>query len=317
MPTPPAEPVLVLGGGSNVVAADEGFDGTVVQVATTGVGVDADGCDDSPPAVEWCVTVAAGESWDDARATLPSSRTGSGSRRCPGIPGSVGATPIQNVGAYGQEVAADHRVGAHLGPRATARMRTFATADCGFGYRHSRFKAEPGRYVVLERDLPAAATARCRRRSRYAELARRSGSRSAAGHRSPRSATPCSRCAAARAWCSTPPTTTPGAPARSSPTRCSRRPTPRGCPPTRPAGRSRDGTRQDQRRLADRARRLRARATAAGRCRLSTKHTLALTNRGGATTADLLALAREIRDGVAAAYGVRLVPEPVLVGVEL
>ena len=73
----------------------------------------------------------------------PSTRGWVGIEALSGIPGAVGATPIQNVGAYGQEVAQTIASGARLGPR-DAGVRTFAAADCGFGYRHSRFKAEPG-----------------------------------------------------------------------------------------------------------------------------------------------------------------------------
>ena len=95
-------PVLVLGGGSNVVVADVGFDGTVVEVATSGVRTDVE--DDGPTCGGALVTVAAGESWDDfvARAV---EREWVGVEALAGIPGRVGATPIQNVGAYGQEVA--------------------------------------------------------------------------------------------------------------------------------------------------------------------------------------------------------------------
>ena len=95
-------PVLVLGGGSNLVVADAGFDGTVVEVATSGVRTDVE--DDGPTCGGALVTVAAGESWDDfvARAV---EREWVGVEALAGIPGRVGATPIQNVGAYGQEVA--------------------------------------------------------------------------------------------------------------------------------------------------------------------------------------------------------------------
>ena len=138
-------PLLVLGGGSNLVVADEGFAGTVVHVATTGVVADVE--DDEPACGGAVVRVAAGEVWDDlvARAV---ERGWVGVEALAGIPGSVGATPIQNVGAYGQEVA-QTIASVRVWDRRLHGVRTFAAADCGFGYRHSRFKADPGRHVVL------------------------------------------------------------------------------------------------------------------------------------------------------------------------
>ena len=96
------EPLLVLGGGSNLVVADEGFPGTVVEVATSGIRADAEG--DDPTCGGVVVEVAAGESWDGFVATAVERRW-VGVEALSGIPGSVGATPIQNVGAYGQEVS--------------------------------------------------------------------------------------------------------------------------------------------------------------------------------------------------------------------
>ena len=94
------------------------------------------------------VTVAAGESWDDF-VTTAVERGWVGVEALAGIPGLVGATPIQNVGAYGQEVS-QTIAWVRVWDRVLQGVRTFATADCGFGYRTSRFKADPGRHVVLE-----------------------------------------------------------------------------------------------------------------------------------------------------------------------
>src|SRR3954469_12692970 len=139
-------PILVLGGGSNLVVADAGFDGTVVEVATRGVRADVEG--DDPSCGGTLVTVAAGESWDGL-AALAVERGWLGVEALAGIPGLVGATPIQNVGAYGQEVAQTiARV--RVWDRVLKGVRTFANADCGFGYRTSRFKADPERHVVLD-----------------------------------------------------------------------------------------------------------------------------------------------------------------------
>ena len=135
-------PWFVLGGGSNVVIADTGFDGLVVQIGMTGTTASRDGDD-------WLITAGAGESWDGLVA-LAVDRGLAGVECLSGIPGTVGGTPIQNVGAYGQEVSStiehvtvydcvDHTV------------RSMRAADCGFSYRMSRFKAaDEGRFVVCD-----------------------------------------------------------------------------------------------------------------------------------------------------------------------
>ena len=160
----------MLGGGSNVVVADDGFDGTVVEVATSGVHADVEG--DDPTCGGALVTVAAGEAWDDLVAQAVE-REWVGVEALAGIPGLVGATPIQNVGAYGQEVA-QTIAQVRVWDRVLKGVRTFANADCGFGYRTSRFKADPERHVVLD------VTFQLRQGSlgapvQYAELARTLG----------------------------------------------------------------------------------------------------------------------------------------------
>jgi len=146
-----AEPVLVLGGGSNLVVADEGFPGVVVHTAAAGLEFAADG-----DAVE--VTVQAGHDWDEFVQRCAADGL-SGVECLSGIPGRVGATPIQNVNAYGQDVA--HTI---TSVRAYDRLRDevieIPAADCGFGYRTSMFKAHaagPGRGATLN---PASATGR-------------------------------------------------------------------------------------------------------------------------------------------------------------
>ena len=180
--------------------------------ADPGIAVDSDACSGA------MVTVAAGEPWDGivARAV---DEGWVGIEALSGIPGSAGATPIQNVGAYGQEVAQTIAT-VRAYDRFERKVRTIHAVDCGFGYRTSRFKAEPQRWLVLsvayqfrlgELSAPDA----------YAELARTLGVE--IGQRAPVSRRPrcrARRCAAARAWCSIPTTTTRGARARSSPTRC-------------------------------------------------------------------------------------------------
>ncbi len=301
------EPVLVLGGGSNLVVADEGFQGTVIEVATSGAEIDAE---DEATCGGAMVTVAAGETWDDVVA-LAVERDWIGVEALSGIPGSVGATPIQNVGAYGQEVSQTiARV--RVWDRTLRGVRTFANADCQFGYRTSRFKADPARHVVLsvtfqlrQGDLGAPVA--------YAELARALGVE--LGERAPladvRRAVLGLRAGKGMVldpadhdtWSAGSFFTNPVVDAAAVPEGAPAWPQPDGRVKTSAAW------------LIDHAGF--AKGYGAGNVAVSSKHTLALTNRGGATTAELLALAREVRDGVAERFGIRLVNEPVLVGCEL
>ena len=152
--------VAVLGGGSNLVVADAGFDGLVVQPALRGVELDR-GAD------RVRVTVAAGEPWDEVVA-LAVGEGLAGLECLSGIPGTAGAAPIQNIGAYGQELSGVMESVQVLDCE-SLRERTLCGAECGFGYRSSRFRAEPGRSVVLAVTLALGAGARPA--LRYPELA--------------------------------------------------------------------------------------------------------------------------------------------------
>jgi UDP-N-acetylmuramate dehydrogenase len=300
------EPLLIVAGGSNLVVADAGFDGTVVHVVTMGVAV---GASDGQGVAT--VTVAAGEPWDDlvARAVTEG---WSGVEALSGIPGSTGATPVQNVGAYGQEVA-DTVSRLRALDRRTGEVRTVSASECGFGYRTSAFKRHD-RYVVLDVtfDLvlgPAGAPVR------YTELARRLDV--APGDAAPACEVREAVLALRRSkgmvldahdhdtWSAgsffTNPVLDPSA-------------LPDGAPAwPQPDGRMKTSAAW----LIDHAGFGRGHPGPGGRVTLSGKHPLALTNRGGASTADLLALAREVRDGVHARFGLELVTEPTLVGCTL
>jgi len=133
-------PIFILGGGSNLVIADEGFTGLVIHIAMFGI-------DQTPRAAETLVAAGAGESWD--RLVEMTVTNGLAGLEClSGIPGTVGGTPIQNVGAYGQEVSQTiDRVMVY--DMVERRTRSLAAAECGFSYRMSRFKAaDAGRFVV-------------------------------------------------------------------------------------------------------------------------------------------------------------------------
>ncbi len=155
-------PVQVFSGGSNIIFADEGFDGVALNVALRGLTtVEAPGGTD--------VTAAAGEPWDGVVAHAAENGL-SGIECLSGIPGSAGGTPVQNVGAYGQEVAETITAVRTL-DRRTLEERTFPGAACAFGYRTSRFKtADAGRYIIT------GVSFRLKRNTgpliRYAELAR-------------------------------------------------------------------------------------------------------------------------------------------------
>jgi UDP-N-acetylmuramate dehydrogenase len=311
------EPVLVLGGGSNVVVSDDGFDGTVVRVRTRGVSVDASASCESD-ALAACggitVTVAAGENWDDLVARSLDEEW-SGIEALSGIPGAVGATPMQNVGAYGQEVAQTIWT-VRTFDRVEQRIRTFANADCGFGYRSSRFKGS-GRFLILEvayqlRQGSLGAPVR------YAELAQALGVE--LGRRAPAAEVREAVLALRRGkgmvlddddpdtWSAGSFFTNPvvdAATAARLPGDAPRWPMPDDMVKTSAAW------------LIEHAGFTRGHLGPGGRAGLSTKHTLAVTNRGEAGSADVLALAREVRDGVRAVFGIDLVNEPVLVGCSL
>ncbi|MEA2162666.1 MAG: UDP-N-acetylmuramate dehydrogenase [Thermoanaerobaculia bacterium] len=155
------EPLFVLGGGSNLLIADSGFDGLVLQIDLRGITVR----DESSEAVT--IYVAAGERWDDF-VSFAVDRGWAGIECLSGIPGLTGATPIQNVGAYGQDVS-ETIIGVEAIERATGRVVTLTNWDCGFGYRQSIFKsAAKDRYIVAGvtfRLIPGGAA-----RIRYPEL---------------------------------------------------------------------------------------------------------------------------------------------------
>ena len=300
------EPMLLVGGGSNLVVGDAGWPGTVVLVRTRGVVVEADGDTRT-------LTVEAGEPWDDlvARAVAEG---WAGIEALSGIPGLVGATPVQNVGAYGQEVAETiTRVDAY--DRELGTVRALTPAECRFGYRDSLFK-HTDRYVVTR--VVFALTASDKSGPlRYAELAGTVGE--VAPLADVREAVLDLRrgkgmvvdAADPDTWSAgsffTNPVLDPAALAAFE-TRLE----PGTSYPSWPAT---GGRKLSAAWLIGRAGF--TKGYGVGPVRISTKHTLALTHRGGGRAGDLVALAREVRDGVATRFGVELRPEPRLVGVAL
>ena len=308
------EEVLVLSGGSNILASDDGFPGTVVHVATRGVSASEAFCEiDLAACGGVLVEVAAGEVWDDLVAYAVD-RELSGIEALAGIPGLVGASPIQNVGAYGQDVSQSIWQ-VRTWDRQSRRYRTFANADCGFGYRTSRFKEEPGRFVVVS-VIFQLKQGNLSPPLRFGELARRLGL--AEGGRAPLTLVRETVLALRRGkgmvldeadhdtWSAGSffmnPILTDVQAGR----------LPQEAPRfAQPDGRVKSSAAW----LIERA----GFARGYGRppATLSTKHSLALTNRGGASASDIVALAAEVRAGVRDVFGVTLMHEPVLLGVSL
>ena len=306
-------PLLVIGGGSNLVIGDKGFEGTALRIATKGFVLDG-------PTLE----LAAGEVWTDAVAR--SVEAGLAGLEClAGIPGSAGATPIQNVGAYGQEVSSTiTEVVAY--DRRTRETVTIPNSECAFAYRHSRFKAEPDRFVVLRVRFGLEEAGGLSAPLKYPETARAMGV--AEGERVPAAAAreTVLRLRAGKGMVLDPEdhdTWSAGSfftnpildPAQFEAflARAAQHLGPDVTPPAFPAGEGR--TKTSAAWLIDRAGF--TKGYGSGPARISTKHTLALTNRGAASTEDLLALAREVVAGVQDVFGVTLVNEPVTVGVSL
>lgn len=335
--------LLVLGGGSNLVASDADFDGTVVHLVDPGQapqleaqceiagGGEFDSVDAEPeqmtPLEPACggaqVTYFAGVTWDRA-VRYAIAREMIGIEALSGIPGTVGATPIQNVGAYGQDVSATiTRV--LTWDRMDRARRTFTASQCEFAYRDSIFKrtrydgAAPsatGRYVVLavqfqhtigSLSAPIA----------YAELARRLGV--APGERAPmaqvRDAVLAIRGSKGMVLDEADHDTWSAGSFFTNPILAAEQAA--ALPADAPRFPLADG------RVKTSAAWLIShagidRGFAIGpTTSVSTKHSLALTNRGGATSDDLVALAHEVQERVRGAFGIRLVPEPVRLGVDL
>ncbi len=335
------EPVLVLGGGSNLVVSDDGFDGLVVRVSSRGVDVRDEGS-------RVVVTAQAGEDWD-ALVARAVAEGWSGIECLSGVPGLVGSTPIQNVGAYGQDVS-QTVVGVRAYDRRTGEVLDLDAGQCGFAYRHSAFKEDLARYVVLsvtyalERSEKSGPVA-------YKELAARLGVEiggRVALHEARTAVLDLRRGKGMVLDASDPDTCSAGSfftnPILDGPEAAELERRAPGFPRwDMPGGAVKvpaawliehAGFPKGYRR---------------GPARISTKHTLALTNPGGlrvtgfpsdpeglaagagpapsgpspasdggpATAADLLALAREVKEGVEAKFGVTLVNEPVMVGLRL
>ena len=314
------EQVLIISGGSNLLVSDDGFPGTVIRIASEGFTVNAE---DSCGGV--AVVVQAGHNWDKL-VEHAVRHAWSGIEALSGIPGSTGATPVQNVGAYGAEVS-QTIAAVRTWDRERNAVQTFTNSELKFGYRDSILKQTTvngsPRYVVLtvEFQLPLG---RMSAPIRYAELARSLGVE--VGKRAyandVRREVLRLRGSKGMVW---------DAADRDTYSTGSFFTNPIGpadvaeklpeAAPRYPAGQ--DGlVKLSAAWLIDQAGfgkgfGLEPEGVAGGRASLSTKHTLAITNRGSASAADMVAVAREVRAGVERRFGISLHPEPLLIGLEL
>ena len=317
--------LLIIGGGSNLVIADGGWPGTVVRIASTGYSVAEDGTGSV------LLDVEAGQPWDELVDF--SVRQGlSGLEALSGIPGLTGATPVQNVGAYGADVS-QTIVSVRTWDRQERAAKVFTAAELGFGYRDSLLKRSTvngsPRYVVLSVRFRLEQTS-LSAPVRYAELARslgvEAGQRAGAADvrrevlrlRASKGMVldPADRDTFSTGSFFTNPIVDPAVAGT----------LPEGAPRW-PAGQQ---VKLSAAWLIDHAGfgkgfglagtgngAVDGFAVAGGRASLSTKHTLAITNRGTASAADILAIARTVRDGVESAFGIRLHPEPLLINCRL
>lgn len=300
-------PILIIGGGSNLLISDSGFEGTVIHIANNQTESEIDACSGAT------LTIGAGENWDDFVATTIA-RGFAGLETLSGIPGTVGAAPIQNIGAYGHEVS-EFITRVRTYDRQAKAIKTFTNSECEFEYRNSIFKRTPGRYIVLSVQFQLR-SGEISTPITYAELATKLGI--SVGEKAPVVAT---RAAVLElrgskgmllneddkdSWSAGSFFTNPIISidtAATLPEGAPRWPVADGRIKTSAAWLIQNsGIEKGQ---------------AHGGARISTKHVLALTNSGDATAEELVQLAREVRAAVQSKFAITLEPEVNLVGLAL
>ena len=314
------EKLLIIGGGSNLLISDEGYPGTVLKIASEGFTVDSE---DSCGGVS--VVVQAGHNWD-ALVEHSVLHAWSGLEALSGIPGATGATPVQNVGAYGADVS-QTIAAVRTWDRQRNAVQTFTNSELKFGYRDSILKQTTvegsPRYVVLTVGFQLA-LGRMSAPIRYAELAKVLGVEAGKRAYSNDVRREVLKLRASKGMVLDPEDrdtfstgsffTNPIVPAEQAAE------LPENAPKY-PAG-THGLVKLSAAWLIDQAGftkgfGLDESSVSGGRASLSTKHTLAITNRGSASAADMVAIAREVRAGVVDRFGIELHPEPLLIGVAL
>ena len=300
-------PVLIMGGGTNVLIADKGFDGTVIRISNNSVQSEVDACSGAT------LTIGAGEDWDVYVQTTINSGF-AGLETLSGIPGTVGAAPIQNIGAYGHEVS-EFITRVRTYDRELKEIYTFTNSQCEFTYRNSYFKAHPGRYVVLDvqfqlriGEFSAPIT--------YLELSKKLGIEP--GDKAPVVATRAAvlELRASKGMLLSPDDHDSWSAGSFFTNPIISQQAADGLPDAAPKWPLNDG---------------RVKISAAwlienagmhkgdevGGARISTKHVLALTNSGDATAADIAELAKRARNQVKEVFGITLEAEVNLIGIEI
>ena len=300
-------PILIMGGGTNILVSDSGFAGTVIHISNNSLKSEVDACSGAT------LTIGAGENWDEFVA-MTIERGFAGLESLSGIPGTIGASPIQNIGAYGHEVA-EYITRVRTYDRVAKGLKTFTNSQCEFSYRNSHFKAHPGRYVVLDVQFQLR-MGEMTTPIMYAELAAKLGI--AVGDKAPVVAT---RTAVLElrgmkgmllsktdhdSWSAGSFFTNPIVSkeiADALPTDAPRWPTQDGKVKTSAAWLiEHSGIHKGDE---------------IGGARISSKHVLALSNSGSATASDIAALAKRARDHVQEKFGITLVAEVNLIGLEI
>ncbi|MEP7271620.1 MAG: UDP-N-acetylmuramate dehydrogenase [Acidobacteriota bacterium] len=297
-------PVFILGGGSNLLVSDNGFAGLALHVAPRGVKFDQDG-------ESVLVTAGAGEDWDQLVRSCVAQHLG-GIECLSGIPGSVGGTPVQNVGAYGQEVS-DVIVSVRAFDRAEHRIVEMSREECGFGYRKSIFNTtHRDRFIVLEVTYRLAAHGMAT--IKYSDLRDFMWARKDPSLRDVREAVLTIRARKGMLLrADDPDSRSAGSFFKNPIVAASTLDSIRQLAPLAPAIPLSDGTfKLSAAWLIEQAGF--ARGDSRGTVAISTKHTLAIVNRGNATARDVLCLANEINATVRREFDIEMDFEPVMVG---
>ena len=299
-------PIFIMGGGTNVLIADTGFDGTVIHISNDSIQAEMDACSGAT------LTIGAGQNWEEfVQTTIDQGLAGL--ETLSGIPGSVGAAPIQNIGAYGHEVS-EFITRVRTYDREEKLVKTFTNSQCEFAYRSSHFKEHPGRYVILDVEFQIR-QGEMSDPITYIELSKKLGIEPGekASVMQVRTAVLELRASKGMLISEDPDSWSAGSfftnPIISQQDADS-------LPNATPKWPLNDG---------------RVKISAAwliensgmhkgdviGGARISTKHVLALTNSGSATASDIAALAKKARDQVKEKFGITLIAEVNLIGVEI